>query len=194
NGQARWVLLGADQGEPELAKAVFAAEAGKADDTKLEALLQLTNLANETGKFDVARERLQRVSSSLARFRTRWELKVRALASEALLDSRQNRYDRALEVATAARKLAEEHTEHPTYAYALLVEASILNSSGRAAQALDSFKKSLTYHEALGERRIEVAATLQSMATAELMLGRPDDAIQSVKRAIPINEAIYGPD
>src|SRR5262249_43810552 len=65
-GQSLWVLHGAAEGEPELMKAVYAAEAGKADTLKLEALLQLTNLANESNRFDVAAERWQEASAALA--------------------------------------------------------------------------------------------------------------------------------
>jgi eukaryotic-like serine/threonine-protein kinase len=193
-GQTLWVLQGADKGEPELMKAVLAAEAGKADEIKVETWLALTNLANEASHFDVARERLQQASAALARLGTNWDWKVRVLASEALLDSRQNQYDQATAVASEARSVAEKHTESPTYAYALLVEATILNASGHGQDALDRFRKVLAYHEALGHHRIEVATTLQSMATAELAIGQPDDAIEHLQSALEIDESIYGPE
>ncbi len=193
-GQTLWVLQGADKGEPELMKAVLAAEAGKADEIKVEAWLTLTNLANEGSHFDVARERLQHASASLARLGTKWDWKVRVLDSEALLDSRQNLYDKAIDVADQARTMAEHHTETPTYAYALLVEATILNASGHGQQALGDFKKVLAYQESLGHRRIEVATTLQTMASAELVVGKPDDAIAHLASALEIDEAIYGPE
>jgi tetratricopeptide (TPR) repeat protein len=191
-GQALWVLEGGPKGEPELMKAVYAAEAGKADEIKVEAWLQLTNLANESSRFDVAAERLQQASAALARLGTKWDLKVRVAASEALLYSRQSQYDRAFVAAKRARELAEKHTEQPSQIYATLVEATILNGAARPAEALASFQKVLAYHESFGHRRIEVAATLASMASAEMLLGKLDDAIAHLREAIAINESIYG--
>jgi tetratricopeptide (TPR) repeat protein len=191
-GQALWVLEGAAKGEPELMKAVYAAEAGKADEIKVEAWLQLTNLANESSRFDVAAERLQQASAALARLGTKWDLKVRVAASEALLYSRQSQYDKAIEAAKRGREMAEKHTEQPSQIYAALVEATILNGAARPAEALASFQKVLAYHESFGHRRIEVAATLASMATAEMQLGKLDDAVQHLRAAVSINESIYG--
>jgi len=193
-GQTLWVLQGAAKGEPELLNAVWAAEAGKADAVKVEAWLQLTNLANEGSRFDVASERLHDASAALARLGPNWDLHVRVLAAEALLTSRQNQYDRARELATKAREVAAQHRESPAYAYALLVEASILTSSGHAPEALDDFKKVLAFQDALGHHRIDVAVTLQTMAAAELASGKLDDAILHLKDALAISESIYGPE
>jgi len=193
-GEFLWVLHGAEKGEPELMKAVFAAEAGKADEIKVEAWLALTNLAIEQSHFDVAKERWQQTSAALARLGTNWDLKVRVLASQALLDSRQSNYDKAIAAAKQARTVAEQHTEHPTYAYALLVEATILNASGHPQEALDDFRKVLAYQDALGHRRIDVAVTLQTMATAEMQLGLLDDGIVHTRSALEIDESIYGPE
>jgi eukaryotic-like serine/threonine-protein kinase len=192
-GETTWVLEGADKGEKELMKAVWAAEAGKADETKVEAWLALTNLATEQSHFDVATERLQQASAALTRLGTNWDLKVRVLASQALLASRQDKYDDAITAAKEARTLAEHHTEHPTYAYALLVEATIENASGHPKDALDAFRKVLAYQDKLGHRRAEVAATLQTMAIAELQIGLVDDGIAHTNSALEIDEAIYGP-
>jgi eukaryotic-like serine/threonine-protein kinase len=193
-GQSMWVLQGADKGEPELMKAALAADAGKADQIKVEAWLQLTNLANESSKFDVAEERLQQATAALARLGTNWDLQVRVTASGALLESRENHIDKALVQAKQARAIAEQHTEAPSYAYALLVEGSILSAALRAQESLDDFKKVLAYQDTLGHRRIEVAATLQTMATSEMLLGKLDDAIAHSNDAIDIDVAIYGPD
>jgi len=194
SGQTRWVLEGADKGEPELMKAAFAAEAGKADETKVEAWLQLTNLATEGSRFDLARERWQHASAALARLGSDWELKVRVLASKALLDSHQNMYDEAVATAKQARSVADQHPRTQTYGYALLVEASILTASGHSKEAIEDFRKVLAYQESLGHRRIEVATTLQTMAAAELALGRPDDTLTHAKAALDIDQAIYGRD
>lgn len=191
-GQALWVLEGRERGEPELLKAVWAAEAGKADVIKVDAWLQLTNLATEGGRFDVAEERLQQASAALARVGTHWDLKVHVVASEALLASRRSAMDRAIAAAKRARELAEQHTEAPTRIYAALVEATVLNAAARPAEAIDDFRKVLEYHESFGHRRIEVAATLWSMATAELQLGRVDDAIRHLEDAVAIHESIWG--
>ena len=159
---------------------------------KVEAWLQLTNLATETSRFDVASERWQQASAALARLGANWELQVRVMAAQALLESRQNHYDKAIAAAKQARGVAEQHVESPTYAYALLVEATILNASTHAQEALDDFQKVLAFQDALGHRRIEVAVTLQTMASAELQLGRADDAIAHSKDALEIDQAIYG--
>jgi tetratricopeptide (TPR) repeat protein len=193
-GQTQWVLQGAAQGEPELLRAVWAAEAGKADLVKLEAWLQLTNLANEGSRFEVAAERLQDASAALARVGTNWEFKVRILAAQALLASRQNHYDEACKIASEARTVAEQHTDPPSFAYALLVEASILTSAGRAQDAIAPFKRVLAIQDALGHHRIDVAVTLQNLAGAELATGHVDDAIAHLNDALAISEAIYGPD
>jgi tetratricopeptide (TPR) repeat protein len=193
-GQALWVLQGPDKGEPELMKAVLAAESGKADETKVEAWLQLTNLATDGARFDVAAERLQHASAALDRLGTKSDLHIRVLASDALLSSRQGHYDKALATAKRARELADTLPDRSNQAYALLVEATILNAGGHAGEALDDFKKVLAYHEELGHRRIEVAATLGTMASAEMLLGRPDDAIAHLQRALDIDESIYGHD
>ncbi len=193
-GQALWVLKGPEAGEPELRKAVLAAEAGKADGIKVEALLQLTNLANGAGQFDVATDRLQQATAGLARLGTNWDLKVRVLASEALLDLRQNQHAKAMEVARRAVEVAEHHTESPSFSYALLVEATILNAASHSKEALVNFKKVLAYQDALGHRRIDVATTLQTMATAELSVGQVEDAITHLRSALEIQEAIYGPE
>jgi tetratricopeptide (TPR) repeat protein len=193
-GELLWVLQGADKGEPELMTAALAADAGKADETKVEAWIALTNLAIEQSHFDVGAERLQQASAALARLGTMWDLKVRVLDSQALLDSRRDKYDTALAAARQARELAEKHTDHPTYAYALLVEASILNASAHPQEALADFRKILAYQDSLGHRRIEVAITLQSMSTAELQLGQFDAAIKDITSALEIDEAIYGPE
>ncbi|MBL0219534.1 MAG: tetratricopeptide repeat protein [Myxococcales bacterium] len=192
-GQALWVLKGPEAGEPELRKAVLAAEAGKADGIKVEALLQLTNLANGAGQFDVATDRLQQATAGLARLGTNWDLKVRVLASEALLALRQNQHAKAMEVAHRAVEVAEHHTESPSFSYALLVEATILNAASHSKEALVNFKKVLAYQDALGHRRIDVATTLQTMATAELSVGQVEDAITHLRSALEIEEAIYGP-
>jgi tetratricopeptide (TPR) repeat protein len=191
-GQLLWVLQDREKGEPELQKAVYAAEAGKADEIKVDAFLQLTNLANEAGRFDIAAERLQQASAALTRLGTKWDLKVRVQASEALLYSRQSQYDKAIPAARRASELAEQHTETPSRAYASLVEATILSGSAHPADALALFRKVLAYHESFGHRRAEVAATLANMATAEMLLGKLDDAIAHLQDAVGINEAIYG--
>jgi tetratricopeptide (TPR) repeat protein len=193
-GQSMWVLQGADKGEPELMKAALTADAGKADEIKVEAWLQLTNLANESGKFDVASERLQQATAALARLGTNWDLQVRVTAAGALLDSRQNHFDKALAQAKQAKTIAEQHTEAPSYAYALLVEGSILTAALRAQEALEDFKKVLAYQDSLGHRRIDVAVTLQTLAASEMLLGKLDDAIAHSKDAIDIDIAIYGAD
>ena len=190
-GQALWVLEGGPKGEPELMKAVYAAEAGKADEIKVEAWLQLTNLANEGSRFEVAAERLQQASAALARIGNKWDLKVRVQASEALLYSRQSLYDKAIPAAKRAVEMAQ-HTEQPTQIYAALVEATILNGAARPADALANFTKILAYHESFGHRRIEVAMTLGSMAAAEMLLGKLDDAIQHYQDSLAIEEAVYG--
>ncbi len=191
-GQALWVLESGPKGEPEFLQAVYAAEAGKADEIKVEAWLQLTNLAIEGSRFEVAAERLQQASAALARLGTKWDLKVRVLASEALLYSRQSKYAEALPVAHRAREMAEQHTELPSQIYAMLVEATILNAAARPAEALANFQKILAYHESFGHQRIEVAATLGNMASAEMLLGKLDDAIAHMTAALAIDEAIYG--
>ncbi|HTR52714.1 MAG TPA: tetratricopeptide repeat protein [Kofleriaceae bacterium] len=192
-GQTRWVLQSAERGEPELMKAVFAAEAGKADEVKLEAWLQLTNLATESSRFDVATERWQQTAAALARVGDNKVWSVRVAASHALLLSRQNKYDDAIAAAKQARAIAELAPDTPEYAYALLVEASILSAAGHAQPAYDDFRKVLAFEDALGHRRIEVGVTLQNLAAAELQLGKVDDAIQHARGALEIDESIYGP-
>jgi tetratricopeptide (TPR) repeat protein len=193
-GQALWVLEGADKGEPELMQAAADADAGRADSTKLEAWLQLTNLATDSAHFDVAMQRLQFASAALARLGDPWSWKVRVLGAHALLDSRQNKYDEAIALAKQARLLAEPHSDSRDYAYALLIEASILGASAHAAEAVATFRKVLAYQEALGHDRYETAATLQNLAASELELGRIDDAVGHAKTALAIDEAVYGPD
>jgi tetratricopeptide (TPR) repeat protein len=193
-GEMMWILQGAAHGEPELLKAAWTADAGKADETKVEAWVALTNLATEQSHFEIAMERWEEAAAALTRLGNNWELHIRVLASHALLESRQSHYDAAIAIAKQARGMAEPHLADPTYAYALLVEASILNASGHAQEALDDFKKVLAYQDALGHRRIEVAVTLQSMATAELQLGQLDAAVVQIRSAIEIDEAIYGPE
>jgi tetratricopeptide (TPR) repeat protein len=191
-GQTLWVMQGNAIGEPELLQAVWAAEAGKADSIKMEAWLQLTNLANEASHFDVAAERLHDASAALARIGTNWNFKVRILDAEALLDSRLNLYDKAIAVAAQAREVADKHTEADSQSYALLVEASILTSAGRAQDAVADFKKVLAFQDALGHHRIEVAVTLQSLAGAEMVTGHIDDAIPHLQDALAIAKGIYG--
>jgi tetratricopeptide (TPR) repeat protein len=191
-GQTLWVMQGAEAGEPELRKAVLDAEAGKADEVKVEALLQLTNLANGAGKFEVATERLQEANAALARLGENWELHVRLVAAEALLELRQNHHAKAIEVAHRARDLAEKHADNQI-SYALIVEATILNAAAHAPEALADFKIALGYQNELGHRRIDVATTLQSMATAELQMGNIADAVPHLADALAIDESIYGP-
>ena len=52
----------------------------------------------------------------------------------------------------------------------------------------------LAYQDGLGHRRIEVATTLQTLASAELLVGKGDDAIPQLRDALAIDEAIYGHD
>jgi len=193
-GQTLWVLQGGAQGEPELLKAVWTAEAGKADMVKLEAWLQLTNLANEASHFDVAAERLQDAAAALARVGTNWDFKVRVMAAQALLASRQNRFADAVKTATEAREIAEAHTDQAGLAYALLVEASILTSSGHAQDAVETFKRVLQIQDSFGHHRIDVVVTLQNLAGAELVTGKTDDAIAHLSDALDISQAIYGAD
>jgi hypothetical protein len=193
-GEVLWGLDGADRGEAELLQAVYAAEAGKADETKVEAWLALTNLAASQTKFAVATDRWQQTSAALARLGTSWNLQVRLLASKALIASRQNDYDTAIASAKQARELAEQHADAPTRSYALLVEASILNATAHPQDAIGDFAKILAYEDSLGHRRVEVAVVLQNMATAELQLGKFADAIEHTRASLVIEEAIYGAD
>ena len=130
-------------------KAVLAAEAGKADETKVDAWLQLTNLANEGSHFDVAAERLQQASAALARLGTKWDLKVRVLASEALLAfAHRTTTTRRSPSRTQARVTSPTST--PTRRATRTrcsSRRSILNAAGHAAEALDDFRKVLAYHE-----------------------------------------------
>jgi eukaryotic-like serine/threonine-protein kinase len=192
-GQTLWILKGPSEGEPELRKAVLAAEAGKADEIKVEALVQLANLATGTGRFDVASERLQQASATLTRLGTNWPFRVRALDSEALLDLRQSQHAKAIEIAHQAVEMAAKHPD-ADYPYALMIEATILNAASHSKDALAELQKALVYQDALGHRRIDVASTLQMMASAELGIGKIDDAIPHLQDALSIYEAIYGAD
>nr|HEX4317944.1 serine/threonine-protein kinase [Kofleriaceae bacterium] len=193
-GEMTWVVHDSAHGEPELFAAAWAADAGKADEIKVEAWLALTNLATEQSRFDVALERWHQAAAALARLGANWELDVRVRASHALLDSRMNHYDAAIAEAREARDVADHHPDTPAYSYALLVEASILNASAHPQQALDDFAKVLAYEDALGHRRVEVAVTLATMATAEAQLGKVADAVTHLTAALAIDEAIYGPE
>ncbi|MFT3696784.1 MAG: serine/threonine-protein kinase [Kofleriaceae bacterium] len=192
HGQTLWVLQGAAVGEPELKQAVIDAEAGKADETRLEALLQLTNLANDGAKFDVAAERLQQAAAALARLNDKWDDKVRVLDANALLESRQGHFDKAIALAKQARSLTSSHPNTMDDAYATLVEASIYASSGRPTEAIADFEHVLAFYEAYGTNRIEVATVLQSLGSVEMLLGKLDDAYAHLSRALATAEVIYG--
>ena len=194
NGQTLWVLQGPDKGEPELQAAAFNAAAGKADELELDAWLSLTNLAIERAKFDVAKERWTHASATLARLGGRWELEVRVLASQALLQLRQSKHEDAIAIIKRARAIVDVHPNTTAYGYALLVEATILSASGRAAEAVEVFRKVLAYQRTLGNNRIEVAAIVQNMATAEAQVGHSKEAIDLSKQAVEISASIYGSD
>lgn len=192
NGQALWVLQGAAAGEPELKQAVIDAETGKADDARIEALLALTNLATDESKFDVADERLASATAALARLGAKWDLQIHVLGASAMLQSRQSRYDKAMDLAKQGHAIADQHPNTPDATYALLVEASIANAAGHAAEALADFKKVLAAYEAYGRDRIEVATVLSMLASSEMLLGNLADAYAHLRDGVDIARRVYG--
>ncbi len=193
-GSCLWSLEGAPKGEAELLQGVWAAEAGKADQQKVETWLQLTNIANDQAHFEVAQERLEQTQASLARLGDNWELHVKLLESRAILLSRMNKYDEALAVVKQARAIADQHPDSLQYSYSLIVEASLLTSAGRAKDAIGDFKKVLAYQDGLGHNRVDVSVTLAGLATAENEIGQTADALAHAKSALAINTVIYGPE
>jgi tetratricopeptide (TPR) repeat protein len=196
-GEGKWQLSRGNNGEPELLEAVRAAEAGKADSIKLAAWLALVNMASDASRFDVAIDRWRFASAVLARLGDDWHMKVNLLSTLAVLHMRKGSYDDALAAAREGRTLAEQHepgTDRPKTGYALAVEASVLATMGRSREAVEAYRKALPYKEALGARHIDLANTLVNLAGAELDLGRADDAAAHARRALDIEEAIYGPD
>src|SRR5262249_44509453 len=141
-GQSRWFLKRGNAGEAELFEAVWAAEAGKADATKVDAWLDLVKTATEASQFDVALERWRRARAAVPRLGDKWESRLRLLRSLAWIRARKGAMAEALAAAKEARGLAERHRKSPDTPIdedTLFTEATILAMMGRSDEALEAF-------------------------------------------------------
>jgi len=195
-GKLQLLLQKGDGGEQELLAAVAAADAGKADKIRIQALITLVQLAERKAQVDLGLERARYAEAALARIGGQVQLKFRLLLAEGNLYAGQGSFDKALAVAHEARELAERTPNRDNlfeYAFALSLEANVLDALGRSDEAVELFRKELAYNEANHEVG-DSAGTLHNMALAELSLGRSADAAEHAKRAVEIKEKVYGPD
>jgi len=197
-GQTKHLAAHDGKGDPDLIEAVRAADAGRADRIRVEALTTLIDSATELQHFDSAHERARDALAALARLGNDWEQKLHVLQGIWLLATRQNDTDKMLATVHDMRELVE-HEQHRTdtleYAIVLSAEGQTMAHLAKDEEAVADLRKALAINEAAaGPRTAQIAQHLQMISAEELVLGRTDAAIADARRAVDIDEAIFGPE
>lgn len=84
--------------------------------------------------------------------------------------------------------------DHPNVLTVMQNLASSLTGTGHAARAESLFTWIIQQHtEHLGPRTSRVGVNLNNLALAQLVLGRPDEALATLERALDIQREVFGP-
>jgi tetratricopeptide (TPR) repeat protein len=83
--------------------------------------------------------------------------------------------------------------EHPKVADRLSNVAMVANSIGLPNDALPLIRRAMAIHEAADGHTHHVAADLNNLAEAHLLLGQAEEALPHFLRALEIDEAVFGP-
>ena len=105
---------------------------------------------------------------------------TQALQMKAYIASSQKQWDRAIEY------LERKISYAPYEAQPHLEAGYILNAQGKPQQAVESYKKGYTLAVTHSATKTEQAAALRGMGSAQIELGKLDDAVDSFKKSLQI--------
>jgi tetratricopeptide (TPR) repeat protein len=196
DGQIEAQLSHYDRADAALVEAVAAAEAGKADGTKLDAWIQLTKNADFESKYDLGLERARLARAALVRLGNPPAKAAVLLGTIADLQLNAGHREEALASAAEARGVIERaHGNRSSeYAEALFQEANISEELGHHAEALERYRTVLAIWEReLGPDTASVASVLANMAIVEIALGHGDAGTALAQRSLDIREKVFGP-
>ena len=104
-----------------------------------------------------------------------------ALQMKAYIASSRKEWDRALEYLN--KKISHAQYEAQPY----IEMGYILNARGRSKEAAESYRKGYALAVAHGAAKTEQAMALRGLGTAQIELGRLDDAVESFKKSLEID-------
>jgi serine/threonine protein kinase/tetratricopeptide (TPR) repeat protein len=180
-----------------LRAAALAADAGRADDVRAEALIMLVEVSGEElNHYGDAQTFGEEAEMILQRVEHRDPLLAALERNQGIVFWRQGRYDAA--IATLGKALALRAkvfgAEDRQVAETLSDLGDALSDEGKLAEALDDYRRAhAIWVKSLGAEHPQVAVTLNNMANVLANQGQLDEALAQYRHAQAIWEASLGP-
>jgi len=175
----------------------LAAAALAHDDTTISTVWRgLIASANERARYDEASERFDFALAAMARAGNPPLALSKLLLAGGEMKVKKGKYAEAIELNDRALALQRQGKASALdRASALDARGTALRSADRMPEALAAFQEALALWEsALGPDHPSVAGVLQNLGNAERILGHLDRGERDLRRALELNEKIYGTD